>query len=87
MDLDTITKYESGFLVLDQSPFDMLALVNEVVESLELQAKEKKIGLQVFAPAGIIRWLAIAVGFRRCSPIWAIIPFAMAMKMAIPVSG
>lgn len=52
MDLDTITKYESGFLVLDQSPFDMLALVNEVVESLELQAKEKKIGLQVFAPAG-----------------------------------
>ena len=52
MDLDTITKYESGFLVLDQQPFDLLALVNEVVESLELQAKEKHITLQVFAPAG-----------------------------------
>lgn len=52
LDLDTITKYESGFLVLDQHPFDMLGLVNEVVESLELQAKEKHITLQVFAPAG-----------------------------------
>ena len=52
MALDTITKYESGFLVLDQQPFDLLALVNEVVESLELQAKEKHITLQVFAPAG-----------------------------------
>lgn len=52
MDLDTITKYESGFLVLDQQPFDLLALVNEIVESLELQAKEKHITLQVFAPAG-----------------------------------
>lgn len=52
MDLDTITKYESGFLVLDQQPFDLLHLVNEIVESLELQAKEKNITLQVFAPAG-----------------------------------
>ncbi|MEY4464837.1 MAG: hypothetical protein RLZZ465_467 [Bacteroidota bacterium] len=52
MDLDTITKYESGFLVLDQQPFDLLHLVNETVESLELQAKEKNITLQVFAPAG-----------------------------------
>ncbi len=52
MDLDTITKYESGFLVLDQQPFDLLHLVNETVESLELQAKEKNIALQVFAPAG-----------------------------------
>lgn len=52
MDLDTITKYESGFLVLDQQPFDLLQLVNEMAESLELQAKEKNITLQVFAPAG-----------------------------------
>jgi len=52
LDLDTITKYESGFLVLDQQPFDMLQLVNEIVESLELQAKENNITLQVFAPAG-----------------------------------
>lgn len=51
-DLDTITKYESGFLVLDQQPFDLLNLVQEVVDSLELQAKEKQISIQVFAPAG-----------------------------------
>ena len=48
-DLDTITKYESGFLVLNIQPFDLLALVNEVVESLELQAHEKQISIQVFA--------------------------------------
>jgi two-component system phosphate regulon sensor histidine kinase PhoR len=51
-DLDTITKYESGFLVLDQQPFDLLGLVNEVVESLELQAREKNINLQVLASSG-----------------------------------
>jgi two-component system phosphate regulon sensor histidine kinase PhoR len=51
-DLDTITKYESGFLVLDQQPFDLLGLVNEVVESLELQAREKNINLQVLASPG-----------------------------------
>jgi two-component system phosphate regulon sensor histidine kinase PhoR len=51
-DLDTITKYESGFLVLDQQPFDLLGLVNEVVESLELQAREKNITLQVLATSG-----------------------------------
>lgn len=51
-DLDTITKYESGFLVLDQQPFDLLGLVNEVVESLELQAREKNITLQVLASPG-----------------------------------
>lgn len=39
-------------MVLDQQPFDMLQLVNEIVESLELQAKQKNITLQVFAPAG-----------------------------------
>lgn len=48
-DLDTITKYESGFLVLNIQPFDMLALVNEVAESLELQAQEKQISIQVYA--------------------------------------
>ena len=51
-DLDTITKYESGFLVLDQQPFDLLGLVNEVLESLELQAREKNINLQVLASPG-----------------------------------
>ena len=54
-DLDTITKYESGFLVLNQQPFDFLGLVNEVVESLELQAREKNITLQVLASAGDYR--------------------------------
>lgn len=48
-DLDTITKYESGFLVLNIQAFDMLSLVNEVAESLELQAQEKNISIQVHA--------------------------------------
>lgn len=51
-DLDTITKYESGFLLLNQQPFDLLGLVTEVVESLELQAREQKISLQILAAAG-----------------------------------
>jgi len=48
-DLDTITKYESGFLVLNVQAFDMLGLVNEVAESLELQAQEKHMSIQVHA--------------------------------------
>lgn len=48
-DLDTITKYESGFLVLNIQAFDMLSLVNEVAESLELQAQDKNISIQVHA--------------------------------------
>ena len=48
-DLDTITKYESGFLVLNVQAFDMLGLVNEVAESLELQAQEKNMSIQVHA--------------------------------------
>lgn len=42
-DLDTITKYESGFLQIETERFDILALVNEVIEELEIQAKEKNI--------------------------------------------
>lgn len=48
-DLDTITKYESGFLVLNIQAFDMLSLLNEVAESLELQAQDKNISIQVHA--------------------------------------
>lgn len=48
-DLDTITKYESGFLQLEFENFNLLELVHDVIESLEIQAAEKKIYLQVFA--------------------------------------
>ena len=51
-DLDTITKYESGFLQIDIDPFDMLVLVTEVIEELEIQAKEKSIQLHCYAKDG-----------------------------------
>ena len=51
-DLDTITKYESGFLQIDIEPFDMLVLVTEVIEELEIQAKEKSIQLHCYAKDG-----------------------------------
>ncbi len=51
-DLDTITKYESGYLQLDYEDFDLLELVNEVIESLEMQAAEKGIHLYDYALPG-----------------------------------
>lgn len=48
-DLDSITKIESGVMRPDVQPFDVLALVHDVVESLELQAREKQIGMSVNA--------------------------------------
>lgn len=48
-DLDTITKYESGFLTLNIEDFDLLHLCHEIAESMELQAKEKNISIQVTA--------------------------------------
>jgi two-component system phosphate regulon sensor histidine kinase PhoR len=51
-DLDTITKYESGFLQIDIEPFDMLILVHEVIEELEIQAKEKSIQLHCYTKDG-----------------------------------
>lgn len=48
-DLDMITKYESGFLSLHMEDFDLLNLAHEVAESMELQAKEKNISVQVVA--------------------------------------
>jgi two-component system phosphate regulon sensor histidine kinase PhoR len=52
-DLDTITKYESGFLQIDIDPFDMSVLVNEVIEELEIQAKEKSIQLNCYTKDGV----------------------------------
>ncbi len=48
-DLDTITKYESGFLQLNMEPFDIHEMVIEVIEELEIQAKEKNIQLNCHA--------------------------------------
>lgn len=51
-DLDTITKYESGFLRLEYEEFDIRELADEVIDSLEIQAKEKKITLYEYAGSG-----------------------------------
>lgn len=51
-DLDTITKYESGFLRLEFENFNLLELVKDVIESLEIQAEEKKINLYDYATTG-----------------------------------
>lgn len=51
-DLDTITKYESGFLRLDFEDFDLQELCREVMESLEIQANERKINLYEYAAGG-----------------------------------
>jgi two-component system phosphate regulon sensor histidine kinase PhoR len=51
-DLDTITKYESGFLRLEYEDFDIKLLADEVIESLEIQAIEKKITLYEYSGAG-----------------------------------
>ena len=44
-DLESISRLESGELILDIQRFDIQILVNEVFEDLELQAKEKNIRL------------------------------------------
>ncbi|MDR4988208.1 MAG: HAMP domain-containing sensor histidine kinase [Bacteroidales bacterium] len=44
-DLDTISKLESGQIKLNFSSFDMLILVQEVIDMLEMEAKQKKIRL------------------------------------------
>jgi two-component system phosphate regulon sensor histidine kinase PhoR len=51
-DLDTITKYESGFLRLEYEDFDVKELADEVIESLEIQANEKKITLYEYSGSG-----------------------------------
>lgn len=44
-DLEAISKLESGEMILEQRTFDVCELVKDVFESLEFQAKEKKISL------------------------------------------
>jgi two-component system phosphate regulon sensor histidine kinase PhoR len=51
-DLDTITKYESGFLQLNYEDFNIFDLAREVIESLEIQAAERKINLNEYAGVG-----------------------------------
>jgi len=41
-DLESISKLEAGELMVEMRTFDMTDLIRDVVESLELQAKEKK---------------------------------------------
>lgn len=48
-DLDTITKYESGNLQLNYESFDLNELVREVIESLELQARDRGIFMSLSA--------------------------------------
>lgn len=62
-DLDTITKYESGFLQLDLEEFDLLDLVREVLESMELQAQLKKVNLHEYSQPGV-KYLVYADKFR-----------------------
>lgn len=54
-DLDTITKHENGMLYLTKEDFDLGELVQEVIESLEFQAKEKSIKLMLLSPPGGFR--------------------------------
>jgi two-component system phosphate regulon sensor histidine kinase PhoR len=46
-DLEAISKLESGEMILEQRTFDINELVKDVFESLELQAKEKKISFAI----------------------------------------
>jgi two-component system phosphate regulon sensor histidine kinase PhoR len=46
-DLDSITKFESGFLSIDLNPFNMLELIHQVMEDIEIQAAQKEISLSV----------------------------------------
>ncbi|MEO7174504.1 MAG: ATP-binding protein [Saprospiraceae bacterium] len=45
-DLESISKLESGELILDIQRFDLKTLAEEVIEDLEYQASEKKIKIQ-----------------------------------------
>ena len=48
-DLESISKLEAGELMLEYRTFDLNDLVRDVFESLELQAKEKKVSLVIDA--------------------------------------
>jgi len=44
-DLDAITKYESGVLKIEKEPFDLLQLIQNIVEEMEIQASAKQISI------------------------------------------
>ena len=44
-DLDLITQFETGITTLKMEQFDLIALINEMVELLEIQAKKKQVNL------------------------------------------
>lgn len=46
-DLESISKLEAGKLIIEPRTFDICELTKEVIESLELQAREKKITLGI----------------------------------------
>lgn len=46
-DLESISRLESGELILDIQPFDIKTLTEEVFDDLEIKAKERKIRLQL----------------------------------------
>ncbi|MBA3898980.1 MAG: sensor histidine kinase, partial [Bacteroidetes bacterium] len=46
-DLDTVTKLESGQLIMERSKFDVIELVKEVVELQELNAQKKDISIRL----------------------------------------
>jgi two-component system, OmpR family, phosphate regulon sensor histidine kinase PhoR len=46
-DLQAITQFESGELVLEQERFDMVALIKDVFDAQELKAREKKITFEL----------------------------------------
>ncbi|MCF8245157.1 MAG: sensor histidine kinase [Saprospiraceae bacterium] len=50
-DLESISRLESGELILDLQPFDIKVLTEEVFEDLEFRAKERNIRLQLKAGA------------------------------------
>jgi two-component system, OmpR family, phosphate regulon sensor histidine kinase PhoR len=49
-DLEAITQYEAGQLMLQETHFDLLQLTREVIESLELSAARENISLVLQAP-------------------------------------
>lgn len=68
-DLESISKLEAGELIVEKRTFDIVDLVHEVEDSLELQAKEKGIkldlissgekGIYVFADKDLIRQVLV----------------------------
>lgn len=46
-DLESISRLESGELIVDKRTFELLDLVRDVLDSLELMASDKKVGFEV----------------------------------------